>query len=86
MSKYLAKTVETYRVSTEEEVKSVLEDFKMDSMYEVKKATYEKKEVKEKGEVVDEFWVLTVTKLFNDLKYPDRAIAIKYEGDYKDEF
>lgn len=86
MSKYLAKTVETYRVNTEEEVKAVLEEFKMDSMYELKKAAYEKKEVKEKGEIVDEFWVLTVTKLFNDLKLPDRAITVKYEGDYSNNF
>lgn len=79
MSRYLTQTVESYRVNTEEEVDSTLEEFKAAAEYEVKKATYEKKQVKEKGEVVDEYYMLTVTKLFNNQKEPETYVEIKYE-------
>lgn len=79
MSRYLTQTVETYRVNTEEEVKETLEEFKAAAAYEVKKASYEKKQVKEKGEVVDEYWILSVTKVFNDAKEPINKIDINYE-------
>jgi len=81
MSKYLTSTMEIYRIDTEEEVNKTLEDFKQEGIYEVKKTSYEKKEIKEKGEVVDEFYLLTVKKVFNDPKYPNTSINIIYEGE-----
>lgn len=82
MHRYLTQTAETYRINTEEEVKETLEEFKAASAYEIKKASYEKKQIKEKGEVVDEYWLLTVTKIFNDSKEPANIVDIKYEVDY----
>lgn len=81
MSRYLTQTVETYRINTEEEVKETLEEFKAETGYEVKKASYEKKQTKEKGEVVDEYWILSVTKIFNDPKEPYSKVNIVYDID-----
>ena len=64
MSKYLISTVETYRVGTEEEATRAIEEAKNDHSYILSKYTSEHKERKLKGEVVDEYWKLSLTKLF----------------------
>ena len=71
MAKYLVSTTETYRVDTERE--------KKDTTYILGKYTNEHKERKSKGEVVDEYWKLTLTKLFNDIKEPDNVYNVAYE-------
>lgn len=81
MSKYLCKTVETYRVDTEEEAKKLIEDNKQSNMFELIKYSSEYKVVKAKGEIIDEFFAVTLTKRVTDLKEPDRRIKIIYEGD-----
>jgi hypothetical protein len=79
MSKYLVSTVETYRVDTEAEATRAIEEAKQDATYVLGKYTNEHKERKAKGEVVDEYWKLTLTKLFNDIKEPDNTVIIDYE-------
>ena len=32
-----------------------------------------------KGEVIDEYWKLTLTKLFNDIKEADTLVNVSYE-------
>lgn len=81
MAKYLVSTVETYRVDTESEATRAIEEAKNDNSYILGKYTNEHKEKKSKGEVVDEYWKLTLTKLFNDIKEPDSIITINYEVD-----
>ena len=71
MSKYLVSTTETYRVDTENEATRAIEEAKQDGSYILGKYTSEHKERKSKGEVIDEYWKLTLTKLFNDIKEPD---------------
>ena len=68
MSKYLVSTVETYRVDTETEAVAAIEEAEQDNSYILSKYTNEHKEQKSKGEVVDEYWKLTLTKFFNDIK------------------
>lgn len=79
MAKYLISTVETYRVDNENEATQTIEQAKQDSSYALGKYTNEHKERKLKGEVVDEYWKLTLTKLFNDIKDPDTIVNVDYE-------
>lgn len=79
MAKYLVSTTETYRIDTENEATKAIEEAKQDSSYILGKYTNEHKERKSKGEVVDEYWKLTLTKNFNDIKEPSDIIMINYE-------
>lgn len=79
MSKYLVSTTETYRIDTESEATKAIEEAKKDNSYILGKYTNEHKERKLKGEVVDEYWKLTLTKIFNDIKEPDNIIKVDYE-------
>lgn len=79
MSKYLVSTVETYRVDTEAEATKVIEDAKKDGSYILGKYTSEHKERKSKGEVIEEFWKVALTKNFNDIKDPCSIVEVSYE-------
>ena len=79
MSKYLVSTTETYRVDTENEATRAIEEAKQDGSYVLGKYTSEHKERKSKGEVIDEYWKLTLTKLFNDIKEADTLVNVSYE-------
>lgn len=78
MSKYLVSTVETYRVDTEAETTKAIEEAKKNGTYVLSKYISEHKKKTVKGEV-DEYWKLTLTKLFNDIKVPDFPVNIIYE-------
>lgn len=77
--KYLVSVVETYRVDNEAEAAAAIEEAKKDTTYILSKYTSEHKEVKAKGEVVDEYYKVTLTKLFNNIKEPDTNVEIIYE-------
>lgn len=78
MSKYLVSVVETYRVDTEKEAAQAIEEAKKDGSYILGKYTSEHKERKSKGEVIEEYWKLSLTKLFNDIKEPNTIVEISY--------
>jgi hypothetical protein len=78
MAKYLITTTETYRVDSEEAVEAILEEAKNDSNYTLVKYSSTYKEKKEKGEVVDYWYRLTLTKAFTEEKDPDRDVQITY--------
>ena len=77
--KYLVSVVETYRVDNETEAAAAIEEAKKDSTYTLSKYTSEHKEVKAKGEIVDEYYKVTLTKLFNNIKEPENNVEIVYE-------
>ena len=79
MSKYLVSTIETYRVDTETEATRIIEEAKNDNAYVLGKYTNEHKERKSKGEIIDEYWKLSLTKIFNDIKEADTIVNIEYE-------
>lgn len=81
MSKFLTTTTEVYRVQTETEVTTMIEEAKHNNMFELTKYNCAKKEVKQKGEVIDEYYQLTMTKTFNSMKEPSRYIEVKYEDE-----
>ena len=77
--RYLIQTVETYRADTEAEAKGVIEEAKAAGEYVLAKYSSEKKEVKSKGEVIDEYYKVTLTKVFTDIKAPDVTANVIYE-------
>lgn len=68
--KYLITTTEVYRFSSEDEATNFIEAAKKESGYVLTKHTVEYKERKQKGEVVDAYWKLSITKKFADEKEP----------------
>ncbi len=67
---YLIKTTEIYRTDSEEEAKDLVEKAKHDNKYEVVKSIIENRQQKSKGEIVDEWKRVTITKSFSEEKEP----------------
>ena len=82
MSKFLISTVETYRVDTDEEAKKLIEEAKNSSMFDLGKYSSEYKVKVSKGEIVDEYFKVVLTKKFNDIKEPSQHIKVDYDVDY----
>lgn len=76
---YLIKTVEQYRVANEAEAKKLIEDAKTDRAYTLSKYSSEYKCAKSKGEIVDEWFRVILTKEFNIEKEPDCTVDITYD-------
>lgn len=82
MSSYLIKVTEQYRCDTEAEAKNLIEEAKRNNQYTVIKSSSEIKTLKQKGEIVDEWRRVTITKEFNQEKEPDNQLFPIYtEGD-----
>lgn len=79
MSKYLISVTETYRVDTEAEAAVLIDEAKKDNKYDLKKYTSQKKERKQKGEIVDEWHQVVLTKIFDDEKEPIGAASVEYK-------
>lgn len=70
MSKYLIRRVETFRVDSESEAKAFIEEQRKNPEYTLTKYANEYKERKVKGEVVDSWYRVVLTKDYNDEKEP----------------
>ena len=79
MSKYLVSTTEVYRVDSENEVEEIIEKAKAQSTAKPPKHSAEYKERKQKGEIIDAWWKVTITNYFNDEKEPIDSILVNYE-------
>lgn len=77
--KYLISTTEIYRVNKENDVEDLINEAKAAHEYELAKYTREYKEKKSKGEVIDSWYKVTLTKKFTDEKEPDRSVEVSYE-------
>ena len=77
--KYLITTTEVYRFSSEDEATNFIEAAKKDSEYVLTKHTVEYKERKQKGEVVDFWWKVTLVKSFNNEKEPETDVDVEYK-------
>ena len=76
--KYLISTAESYRFSSESEATDFIESAKQDNKYILSRSTVEYKERKQKGEVIDFWWKVTLVKKFGDEKEPTSDIDITY--------
>lgn len=70
MSRYLIKTVEQYRCDSEAEAAKFIEESKKSNQYTLAKYSSEEKEMKMKGEVIDSWMRVTLTKIFDTEKEP----------------
>lgn len=74
--KYLLTTVESYRVETESAADNLINEAKEDTRFILSKYTCTKKEIKKTEE---EFYVVTLTKTFNDVKDCCVEVDVDYE-------
>jgi hypothetical protein len=79
MSKYLISVQEVYRADSETEATHLIEEAKNASDFALAKYNCEHKERKAKGEVIDEYYKVTLHKSFTSEKEPDRQVEIFYE-------
>lgn len=78
MSKYLCQVMETIRVANVNEVEKLHTELREDSRFELKKFEYTHKEVKQKGEVIDEYELVKATLVFNNEREPDRTVDVEF--------
>lgn len=81
MSCYLIKVTEQYRCDTEAEAEVLINEAKENGQYTVVKSSSEIKTTKAKGEVVDEWRRVLITKEFTSEKEPTEQITIVYGED-----
>lgn len=79
MSKHLISTVETYRVDSEAEAAQLIEEAKNSRKYTLSKYSSVYKERKQKGEVIDAWHRVSLTKVFDDEKEPISSVSIEYD-------
>lgn len=75
--KYLTDVTEVYRVDSEAEADQLLETAKASGVLNKYSCVY--KERKQKGEIIDSWYKVTLNKKFTDEKEPDKQMAINYE-------
>jgi hypothetical protein len=81
MSCYLIKVTEQYRCDTEAEAEVLINEAKESGQYTVVKSSSEIKTTKAKGEVVDEWRRVLITKEFTSEKEPTEQITVTYGED-----
>ena len=74
--KYLIDTTEIYRVDSEAEADQLLETAKASGLLNKYSCVY--KERKQKGEIIDSWYRVTLNKKFTDEKDPTTQITISY--------
>lgn len=74
--KYLIETTEIYRVDSEDEAKAVIEDAKRHSTVSKYDCVY--KERKQKNEIVDSWYRVTIKKRWDDEKEPSNSTTVSY--------
>ena len=84
--KYLLTTTEVYRVESENEAKKMIEEAKEDNHFILKKYTSEYKERRQKGEVIDTYWKVSLIKTFTDEKDPQLRTVVSYASDVDSAF
>ena len=77
--KYLIDTTEIYRVDSEAEADQLLEIAKASGVLNKYSCVY--KERKQKGEIIDSWYRVTLNKKFTDEKNPTTQITISYTED-----
>ena len=78
---YVTSVVEVIRVPNVEEVEKLHKELKEDRKFELKKFEYTHKEVKQKGEVIDEYELVKATLVFNNEKEPESYVEIDFKVD-----
>lgn len=77
---YLLKVQNTYRVESEADAIKLKEDLRINSGGKLTAFAYGVKFIKQKGEIIGEYWVCKATIEFNAEKEPERQVKVTYEG------
>lgn len=78
MATYLLNVTEVYRADSDLEAQKLIDDAKADGRYVLIKSSTQKKERKQKGEIVDEYYKVSLVKAFDDEKEPCGETKISY--------
>lgn len=78
MSRYLIKVDETYRVDSEAEAIELINEARADHKFTLAKHSSTHRQTKQKGEIVDEWFRVTLTKVFDEEKEPIGNTTITY--------
>ena len=78
--RYLLKAVDTYRVASVADVEALHQELLDDSTFDLTAFSYKTKYIKQKGEIVEEYQVVSATKVFTEEKEPERVVTVTYEG------
>ena len=79
--KYLIEVTENYRVDSEKEAAALIEEAKQNQrQYSLSKYSSVRKERKSKGEVIDSWYKVSLTKKFTDEKEPYVSVIPTYES------
>lgn len=81
MSKYLISTSEIYRVDSETEAKNLIEEARKSGKGQITKSSSEYKNQKQKGEIVQEWYKVTITRKHDDEKDPVGDTVINFVKD-----
>ena len=76
---YITQIVQSIRVPNVNEVEKLHKQLKDDGRFEFKKFEYQHKEVKQKGEIIDEYELVKATMNFNNEKEPTHFVGIEIE-------
>lgn len=79
MSRYLVKTTEQWRVGSEKEAEKLINENKSDVRFILLKSSSEYKTIKSKGEIVEEYWRVTLVKQFTEEKDPMSTVNVSYD-------
>lgn len=79
MAKYLIKTTEEHRADTEAEAAELIDAAKKDGRYVLSKFSSVHKERKQKGEIIDDYFIVTLVKVFDDAKEPCGEATVEYK-------
>ena len=86
MSRHLISTTEVYRVDSEAECAEIIDAAKRNPQFELKKYTSVKKERKQKGEVIDSWYQVSLKKVFTDEKEPEFSCKVSYSDGVESAF
>ena len=75
----MVNTTEVLRVGSIEEVEALQEEVKTDGRCELASFSYKYKCTKQKGEIIDEWYQVSIKKVFNEEKDPCTVVDIGYE-------
>lgn len=78
MATHLLNVTEVYRADSDLEAQKLIDDAKADARYALIKSSTQKKERKQKGEIVDEYYKVSLVKAFDDEKEPYGETQISY--------
>ena len=79
MSRYVISDTTVYRVPDVAAVEELHQELLDDGSFQLVGFSYKTKQIKAKGEVVEEYQVVTETRVFNEEKNPDTFVEVKYE-------